>query len=126
RGAGDRVEEALEGRGDVLLAGPPAPAHRAGPGRTGQIGQMVLLRLIEAEGTGDRVEHLGGDPGELPALHPRVVLDAHTCEHRDLLAAQPGHPTTGAADDARLLRGDPVPARAQEVRDRFSMIHGPT
>src|SRR5699024_787173 len=102
------------------------PALRARPGRAGQIVQVVPLRLVEPESLCDGVEHLRGDPGEIPALHPRVVLDAHAGEHRDLLAAQAGHTTAGAADDARLLRSDPIPARAQEVRDRCSMIHAPT
>src|SRR5699024_9332282 len=57
------------------------------------------------------------------ALHPGVVLDTHSGQHRQFLTAQPGHPTSSASDDSRLGRGQPVPAGAEEISHLSSVIH---
>jgi hypothetical protein len=84
---------------------------------------VIGLRLIELQRAGEGIQDLDGHAGEVSALHPRVVLDADPGEHGHLFAAQAGHPATPAADDSRPVRGDPVPARMQELSHLRSMIH---
>lgn len=84
---------------------------------------MVGLGLIEFQGPSEGVQNLTGHSAEVAAFHPGVVLDTDSCEHGDLFSAQPRHPAAPAADDARPLWGDPVPACAQELRHVPPMIH---
>jgi len=48
---------------------------------------MGAFGVVESQRVGERVEDLIGGAGGVPALQAFVVLDAHTCEGGDLLAA---------------------------------------
>ena len=53
---------------------------------------MDTLCLVELQRPRKRFEHGLGDTGEVAALEPRVVVDAHAGEERDLLPAEPRNP----------------------------------
>ena len=57
----------------------------------GEVEEVGAFGVVELQRTGERLEHGLGDAASVAALEARVVLDADAGEHRDLLAAQPGH-----------------------------------
>ncbi len=86
---------------------------------------MGALGLVEAQGAGEVLENAVGDAAGVAALHPDVVIDAHSREHRDLFPAQPGHPPVAAVHgQAGLLRCDPGTPGDEEVTDLVSAVHG--
>ena len=101
-----------------------AAADRRRPRGLRQVVQVLGLGLVESERSGDGVQDLRRDAGEIAALHPRVVVGAHPGEHRHLLAAQPGHPAAAAADQARLVGGEAGPAAAKELPHFGLVVHG--
>ena len=86
---------------------------------------MRALGLVELQASGERVEHALGDAAQVAALHLRVVVDAHTGEHRRLLAAQP-EDAPGPAEDrqAGFLRR--VSLARREVRNSRISLRGST
>ena len=82
----------------------------------GQPVQVLPFRLVEPQGTGDRVEDLHAHVDRPALLQPRVPGDAHAGELGDLLAPQAGRaapPVRRKADVVRRHLGAPI---AQEVR----------
>jgi hypothetical protein len=119
---GHRVQEPLQ-RGLHRLLGGPLALWRCGSGTAGEVVKVIGLGLVELECAGEGIENLGGHASEVPAFHPRVILDTDPGEDGYLFPAQPGNAAASPADDARLTGGDPVPAGAQELRYLCSMIH---
>ena len=65
-----------------------------------------------------------GDAAEVAALEAGVVLDADPGQHRDLAAAQPGHPAVGAlGGQPGPLRGEPGTARAEKRTCLRAVVH---
>jgi len=68
--------------------------------------QVIGLGLVELERAGKGIENLGGDTGEVPALHPRVILGI------DVLVNNAGYGYTAAVEEgedeavARLFATD--------------------
>lgn len=85
---------------------------------------MFPLRGVQLQGAGDGVEDAGRHPGELAALEPSVVLDAHPGEAGDLAAAQSGHPALSDDGHAGLLGGDLRAAGGEELAYFGSVVHG--
>ena len=67
---------------------------------------MGAFGVVELQGPGDRVEHLGETPGEGAAFELGVVLDADPGQGGDLAAAQSGHAAAAGVGQPGLLRGD--------------------
>ncbi|NYG19912.1 hypothetical protein BJY17_000659 [Agromyces hippuratus] len=57
---------------------------------------MGGLGVVELQRPGQGFEHGVGCPGEAAALETRVVVDAHTGEHRHLFTAQSRNPAIAA------------------------------
>ena len=125
RRAGDRVQEPLQRWPDGRFWRASAAADRRRPCGTREVVQVLSLGLVESQRSGDGVEDLRRDAGEIAALHPGVVVAAHPGEHRDLLATQPGHPAAAAADDPGLVGGEAGPAGAKELPHFGLVVHGP-
>ena len=66
-------------------AGPDAGAGAAGG--VGKVERVSPFGVVEAEGSGDRVQHGGGDAGDGTVFQLGVVLDADPGEGSDLAAA---------------------------------------
>ena len=86
---------------------------------------MGPFGVVELQGPGDRVEHLGRDPGQGAAFQLGVVLDADPGQGGDLDAAQPGHPAGADVGQPGLLRGDPGAPRDEELADLGTVVHEP-
>jgi hypothetical protein len=106
-----------------VLDRPRAP-RRDGTGGTGQVEEVGALGLVELERASECVQDELGDAGDVAALQPPVVLDAHPGQRGDLLAAQPGHAALAIARQAGLVGRDPGPARGQELGDVVGGVHG--
>jgi hypothetical protein len=108
RRAGHGVEDALHAGSDPLLGRSPT-SRRGRVGRACKIGQMRALGLVELQRAGQRLQHAVGHAVDVAALQPRVVVDAHPGEQRDLLAAQAGYPPLASVDgQARPVGRDPA------------------
>ena len=59
-------------------------------GRAHEVVQVGSFGVVELQGTADAFEYGFGDPGGVAALEADVVLDAHSRDEGDFLAAQPG------------------------------------
>src|SRR5829696_420413 len=124
RRAGHRVEQPLHARPDLLL-GRAAATASARLGGTGEVVEVDPLCLVELQRPCERVEHGLGDTREVAALEPRVVVDAHAGEERDLLPAEPRNPPVlPIPGKARLLRRDPRAPGGQELAGLASRVHG--
>ena len=89
-GAGHRVEHALHGRADALLARAGVDgARRLRCAR--EVEEVGALGVVELQRAGERLQHALGDAACVAALEPGVVVDADAGEQRDLLAAEPGN-----------------------------------
>src|SRR6476660_8793405 len=78
---------------------------------------MLAFHIGEAEHPGQRIEDLRGWLPGASLLQANVIVDAYPGQMRDLLPAQPGHPTARIgrnADGAGIHAGPP---RAQEVAE---------
>src|SRR5918995_6099780 len=91
RRAGDRVEQPLHARTDVLL-GRAAATRSARLGRTGEVVEVDALCLVELQSPRKRFEHGLGDTRQVAALEPGVVVDTDAGEERDLLPPEPRNP----------------------------------
>ena len=69
---------------------------------------MRSLRVVELEGTGERLEDGVGDAGGVAALELGVVGDADAGEQRDLFPSQAGNAARAMAVGAQpgLFRSD--------------------
>jgi hypothetical protein len=82
--------------------------------------------VVELQSPGHSLEHRLRRTREVATLEAGVVVDAHPCEHGDLLAPEALHPTYSAAgEQPSLLRADPRAAAGQEVPDISAVIHDP-
>ena len=91
--------------------------HRGTAGRLRrQRLQVLVLFILEAQRAGQRVDDRGARPSLPAAFEPRVVVDAHPGERRDLLASQAGRAARADAGwQARVLRADALAPGAQEA-----------
>ena len=76
--------------------------------------QVAVLRRIETQCVGDRVEQGIGGFRAPALLQTLVVVSAQPGEDGDLLAPQPIHPTTRPRLQAEILRSGSFPTRAEE------------
>ena len=56
--------------------------------RAGEVEEVGAFGFVELQGAGDGFEDAVGDTGEVAALEPGVVVDAHPGQDGDLFAAQ--------------------------------------
>jgi hypothetical protein len=66
---------------------------------------MLAFVVVELQRPGHSLEHRLRRTREVSALEAGVVVDAHPCEHGDLLAPQALHPTYGAVGEQPSLLG---------------------
>ena len=105
RQAGEQIEHAGM---DV----DPGPGLRHGP--LGEVEEVVALVAAEAQGPGQRREHLLGGLGAGAALELVVVVDRHPSELRDLVPSQSRNAPSRSGDQADVVRSYPVAARPEE------------
>lgn len=88
-------------------------------GGRSEVAEMCVLDLVQTQCAGQRVEHLVGDVGLASLFEAAVVVGAQAGQYGQLLPSQSRH-ATGAGEglDARLGRGESVPAGAQERPER--------
>ncbi|GHA75662.1 hypothetical protein GCM10010345_92320 [Streptomyces canarius] len=117
RGVGHGVKDAQDAVRKRATGAFGTAGGASGDG-AGQVVEVGAFGLVQMQGARDRVEDFFGGSGEVAALQADVVVDADAGEHRDFLAAQPGHaPVAAVGGQPRLLRGDLGAARGQEVAD---------
>lgn len=86
---------------------------------------MLLFVIVQPQGVGQGVDHGGAGVGFLAALDADVVVDAHPGQRGQFFPAQPRRtPDTPAYPQARLLRGEPDPAGAQESPEFGATVAG--
>jgi hypothetical protein len=108
---GEQPQQARVGLLRCLPGGPTGPAWGGG----GEVAQVGTLGVVEPQGAGEGVEDVVGQDGLAALLDAAVVVGTEPGEHRELLLAQPRHPSwPGERRDAGLSGSDPVPAGAQE------------
>lgn len=108
---------------DAVLGGSAARRRRDRLRGAGEVEQVRALGVIEMQCPGERVENAVGGAGEVAALQPRVVRNAHAGQDRDLLATKAGHAAgavVGQADVGGLELGSPG---SQEVADLAAGVH---
>jgi hypothetical protein len=81
--------------------------------------------VVEPQRPREGLEHGVRDATRVAALQAPVVLDAHTGQRGDLLAAQTLHPARAIGWKAHLLRGDVSPPRGEELGDVVGRVHSP-
>jgi hypothetical protein len=57
----------------------------------GEVEEVGSFGLVELQGASDGFEDAVGDPGEVPAFEPGVVVDADAREHGDFFASEAGN-----------------------------------
>src|SRR3954452_6423991 len=115
-----RVDQALNRRPDPIrrrCTSLPGPGRRTGGAE--QVEQVRPLGAVEPQRLRDALDDAFGDAGGVAALQADVVLRGDPDQERRLLPAQSRHPAAVSAvgGKARLLRGDPGPAGAEELPD---------
>jgi hypothetical protein len=86
---------------------------------------VSALGLVEVESPDEVLQNAVGDAAGVAAFQANVVIDAHPGQHRDLFAAEPGHPPVTAVDrQARLLRCDLGAPGDEEITNLVSAVHG--
>ena len=124
RCAGHGVEEALHAGPDLLLARSAAAGGRGVVGGAGEVEQVGAFGFVELQGAGDGFEDAVGDTGEVAALEPGVVVDAHPGEHGDLFASQAGHPPVAVVGrQSDLLGCDAGAAGGEELAHVVPVVH---
>lgn len=82
------------------------------------------LGFIELQRIGECLQHAVRHPIQVAALQPGVVVDAHSGEQGNFLAAEPGHPPVAAVGrQTCLLRGDSGSPGGQEVANLVPVVH---
>ena len=85
---------------------------------------MLAFARVQAEYTGDGVEHLRGVAQGAALFQPDVVVDAEPGDLGEFLPAQTGNPPSApVVAQAHVLRGQPGPAGAKEVGEFCSSVH---
>jgi hypothetical protein len=79
--------------------------------------------LVQSQRVRQRVEDAVGGAAEVSAFQAVVVVDAEPGERRDLLAAQPGHPTRPEDLEPDVSRSDPRAPGREEVADLAPRVH---
>jgi hypothetical protein len=119
----------IQGVEDPLHLGPDAPMVGATatrsewPGGAGEVKQMLAFGVVERQRVGEPLQHELGHAAEVAALQSLVVLDADTGQRGDLFATQARHAPGAVARQSGLLRGDPCPARGEELGDVVARVH---
>ena len=90
RRCGHRVEHALNARAHMLTRG-AATCTRHRLRRAGEVEEVRSFGIVELQRTRERFEHRLGDPAQVAALEPGVVVGADSGEQRDFFAAQARH-----------------------------------
>ena len=88
-----------------------------------EVEEVAALGVVELQRPGERFQDALGDPVNVTALQAGVVRDAHAGQDGDLLAAQSGDAATAVGGQPGLVRGDPGPARGEELADLFLGVH---
>src|SRR3954452_7875610 len=76
RYADHRIHDLLQRGADAGLGRPPARRRRERLHGARRVEQVRALGVVEAQPTGEGVEHALGGAAEIAALHPVVVIDA--------------------------------------------------
>ena len=121
---GDLVEDLLDHRPDALLDRVASRSSGDRTGGAGEIKEVRALGVVELERARERFQHELGDAADVAALQSLVVLDAHTGERGDLLAAQAWHAALAVVGQTHLLGRDLGPACGQELGDVVRGVHG--
>ena len=97
---------------------------RGAGGGVGEVEQVGSFGVVELQGPGDRVQHLGQHHGQGAAFELGAVLDAHAGQGGDL---DPAHPGTrrGPTSASRPAGCDPGPPRDEELADFCTVVHEP-
>lgn len=120
----DRINNALN-TGTHRLRTALAAHPGGGGGGAGKVKKVSRFGVVELKGAGERFEDTVRGPGKVSPLKADVVIDAHPGEHRDFLAAQPGHAPVAAVDrQSGLLGRDPCAAGGQELPHVVAVCHG--
>jgi len=86
---------------------------------------MELLGLVELQRSSQRVQHAVGDASDIAPLEARVVVDAHTGQHRHLFSAQTRDAAMAVPGrQSGLRRCQLGPPGCQELPNLASMVHG--
>jgi hypothetical protein len=89
----------------------------------GEVEQVGAFGVVELEGTGDGVEHGGGDAADGSALELGVVLHADPGQGCHLDATQARDAAGADIGYVGLPGGDLGPPRGQELTDLDSVVH---
>ena len=88
---------------------------------------MGAFGLVELQGSGDGFEDAVGDTGEVPALEPRVVVDADPGQDGDLFASQAGYAPVGAVGrQPDVLGGEAGTTGGEELAHVVPVHHAAT
>ena len=87
-------------------------AYRAGEGH-----QVAVLRRIQAERIGDRVEQGIRGLCASALFQTLVIVGAEPCQNRDLLASQAFHPAAWPRLQTKILGLSPFPTRPGECSE---------
>ena len=113
--AGHAVEQVLDAGAELLRHAPALPG-RLEVRCAGEVEQVGAFGVVEFQGAGEGFEDAVGDAGEVSALEPVVVVDAHAGDHREFFAAEAGHAAEPAVDlQPCHFRGEPGAAGLQEL-----------
>ena len=111
--------------GPVPAAGPGAPRAGRLPARrllTGEVEEVIVFVLRQAQGAGQRGEHLAGRARSPGLFQPRVVVHGHAGQLGDLLAAQPWCAAACSGREAHVGGAQAGAGAAQEVGE-FGAVH---
>lgn len=83
---------------------------------TGEVEEVVAFVLRQAQGAGQRGEHLAGRARAPGLFQPRVVVRGHAGQLGHLLAAQPRRTAAGSRRETHVGWVQAGAGAAQEVR----------
>ena len=106
------IDERLHRARHVLIGGSDRCGH------AGERGQITARLVVQAQDPGQGVHHLLGRTAITPAFEPDVVLGADPGQHRDLFAAQAGHPPAAEVGQAVFFRARELTTRPQEIAEK--------
>ena len=116
--AGDGLQGPLQaepGGGLGWGAAPGAPGSGDAIGGAGEVEQVVAFGLVELQRPGERFQDAGRGAGDLAPLEAGVVLDAQTCQGRDLAAPQSRNSSAPGGRKPGLVQGDAGAAGGEEL-----------
>ena len=127
RSVGDGVENLLDTVRDAGCSAAPLPWW-GGLSGARQVEQVATLGLVQLKRACDSVEDGLGRPGEVPAFHADVVIDAHPGEQRDLFAPQPLDPAVVSTVGGSPACAGEIRSRREieELADLVSVVHATT